>query len=778
MKTIHKPLSVLMLVLVVVVGAIFIRSVQAASYHTITIDGQCNLGTDWNENDEVFRTNVSGNFFHLTWDATNIYVGWEISGGGGADSDRRIAAFDTNPGVDDGVSAPYAGASFGSRGQPDFAIDTTGISGTVSFSTRTGSVWGTAFDPVGSLQAADATGCNNNPFVEVRIPRSLFGGELATTQPVAIYSYLANPSGTSTFSGMPDDAGLCNPSANESNELDCSLYFPDTASGQIPVDYAQVQADLVNKTYTAAINTTFHDVILEGGTLDCPASSTINVKHNFDYSSGTFNLNSCTVNFNGSGSLGGSDVTGVTFNNVTIASASVLTATTNFVVGGNWLNNGSFAASSSNAQFNGTTALSGSGPNTFYDLSIQGGGALSITTGGNINVRHDFMNDGTFLPGASTFTFNGNSLQTIGGSVDPSFNNLGVSNTGGGVDASSPITLNIQRHFAISTGVFTAPLNLNVTGNFTNSGTFNPVSGTVTFNGALTQNLVLNGPTTFNNLSVGNSTTLIEKVAANNATVNGTLLNQGVIRKTKTASSGSNNFGLTGVDVQVATPGTLSPLQIDRIDANAPGAPAPIQTGLYWILTSAGSGFTLNLSLPHTLGSAQATTQACRFTGTDWDCNRTSSTSATITRNAVTQLGTWAVGNNPATDLALNVTSSPNLVGLGGTLVYSLTATHTGLAMATGVILTDTLPISATFNSIDVSQGSCGTLANVITCNIGDVQPGVDVTATIKVQAPALPLTLTNVIDVFATNDTNAANNHSEQEAIVRYMIFLPLVQK
>jgi hypothetical protein len=776
MKTIHKTLAVMLLIVVLGVGAIFIRSAQAASYHTITIDGLCNLGTDWIENDEVFHTNTGGNFVHLTWDASNIYLGWEISNG--VDSDKRIAAFDINPGIDDGVSVTYAGASFGSRGQPEFVVETTGISGTVSFSTRAGSSWITEVDPTGSLQASDPTGCNSNPFVEVRIPRSVFGGQLGTTQPVAMYSYLANSAGTSTFSGMPLDASFCNPSASESNELNCSLYFPDTSGGQIPFDYAQVQADLASKIYTAVDGTTFHDIILEGGTLDCPASGTINVKHNFDYSSGIFNLNGCTVNFNGSSRLGGSDPTGATFNNVTIASASVLTATANFVVGGNWLNSGSFAASNGNAQFNGSTVLSGAGPNTFYDLSIQGGGTLSITTSGNINIRHDFTNDGSFLPGAGTFTFSGNTLQTIGGSVDPSFNNLTVNNTGGGIDASSLITLNVKRHVAISTGVFTAPINLNVTGNFTNSGTFNPFSGTVTFNSGLTQNLALNVPTTFNNLSVGSSTTLIETIAANNATVNGTLLNQGVIRKTKTVSTGSNNFGLTGVDVQVVTPGTLSPLRIDRIDANAPGAPAPLQTGRYWILTSAGSGFALNLTLPHNLGSAQATTQACRYTGTEWDCNRSSSTSTKITRNAVTQLGTWAVGNNPATDLALSATGTPNPVGLGGTLVYSLTATHTGLAMVTGVILTDTLPISATFNSIEVSQGSCGNVANVITCTVGDVSPGVNITATIKVQAPALPLTLTNVIDVFATNDTTAGNNHSQQDTLVRYMIFLPLVQK
>ena len=104
--------------------------------------------------------------------------------------------------------------------------------------------------------------------------------------------------------------------------------------------------------------------------------------------------------------------------------------------------------------------------------------------------------------------------------------------------------------FNMSAGTFNASNGtLNLTGDFTYSGgTFNAGTGSIGFNGGTTQNLNLTTPIVFNNLTVGNGTTLIETVSADNATVNGVLGNSGTIRKIKAiGGGGAIGLGLTGV---------------------------------------------------------------------------------------------------------------------------------------------------------------------------------------------------------------------------------------
>ena len=135
----------------------------------------------------------------------------------------------------------------------------------------------------------------------------------------------------------------------------------------------------------------------------------------------------------------------------------------------------------------------------------------------------------------------------------------------------------------------------------------------------------------------------METVAANYASVTGTLTNLGTIRKTQAISgAGPKAFGLTGVQVDVATAGSLTSLQVDRVDSNHPNATAGVRTGRYWILTPTGTGYAVNLTLPH---NALSNPTACRYTGSDWDCARTAFTSTTVTRNGVSALSPWAVGH-------------------------------------------------------------------------------------------------------------------------------------
>ena len=182
-----------------------------------------------------------------------------------------------------------------------------------------------------------------------------------------------------------------------------------------------------------------------------------------------------------------------------------------------------------------------------------------------------------------------------------------------------------------------------VSGSFTNSGTLTANGRTVTFNGAGLQNLAANVATAFANLTVNSGVTLVETVAADNVSVSGALTNLGTIRKTQAISgTGAKSFGLTAVQVNVATQGTLTSLQVDRVDSNHPNATIGVRTGRYWTLTPTGAGYSVNLTLLHN-GLSDPT--ACRYTGVYWDCARTSFTATAVVRNAVTVLSPWAVGS-------------------------------------------------------------------------------------------------------------------------------------
>ena len=189
----------------------------------------------------------------------------------------------------------------------------------------------------------------------------------------------------------------------------------------------------------------------------------------------------------------------------------------------------------------------------------------------------------------------------------------------------------------------------NIEGHFVrNGGTFVPGAGSFNFNGNSLQNLTLAVPTTFNDLTVSLGTTLIETVSADNGTVAGNLTNNGIIRKIQTVGgTGTVSFGLTAVSVDVTTQGTLSQIDVDRIDSDHPDAKPGIQTGRYWTVTPTGAGFTLDLTLLHDGLSAP---KGCRYLGAgEWDCGtipENSNTATTVTRLGVTNLSDWAVGNN------------------------------------------------------------------------------------------------------------------------------------
>lgn len=200
--------------------------------------------------------------------------------------------------------------------------------------------------------------------------------------------------------------------------------------------------------------------------------------------------------------------------------------------------------------------------------------------------------------------------------------------------------------FSMSTGTFeTSNGDLVLSGNFTHSGgIFDPSYHGITFNGTGTQTIT--GDVAFYDLTVGSGVIL---ETTGNVTLNGTLTNNGVIVETKAvAGSGPLTFGLANVAIDVTEPG-LTSLQVERRDQHHPAAPLGIQTGKYWSCTPTGSGFTLDMTLPHN-GTPDGCDEVCRYTGSGevWDCaaDHYDTENNTITRLGITQLSDWATGDD------------------------------------------------------------------------------------------------------------------------------------
>lgn len=110
-----------------------------------------------------------------------------------------------------------------------------------------------------------------------------------------------------------------------------------------------------------------------------------------------------------------------------------------------------YTITNSTVNFNGTIAQT-IPAFTFYNLVSSGTGTISLggnvlvqndlnissnldvsTSSYNIDLKHNWVNNGTFVPRTGTVTFSGSSAQTLSGAGLTSFNNLAISNTAGGV---------------------------------------------------------------------------------------------------------------------------------------------------------------------------------------------------------------------------------------------------------------------------------------------------------------------------------------------------------
>ncbi|HZI86786.1 MAG TPA: Calx-beta domain-containing protein, partial [Pyrinomonadaceae bacterium] len=114
-------------------------------------------------------------------------------------------------------------------------------------------------------------------------------------------------------------------------------------------------------------------------------------------------------------------------------------------------------------------------------------------------------------------------------------------------------------------------------------------------------------------------------------------------------------------------------------------------------------------------------------------------------------------------DLSINMFDSPDPVGAGSTLTYTVTLTNNGPERAESIVVTDNLPAEVTFISCTAAGGGvCGGTGNSRTVTFSSLAPGdmVNITLVTGVNSSVSGVTISNTAMVSsAATDPNPNNN-------------------
>jgi hypothetical protein len=513
-----------------------------------------------------------------------------------------------------------------------------------------------------------------------------FNGVSAQALPANFTTYnnltLNNPAGTSGFAGL-------------------------TVQGLIRVEQG---------TFTSS--SSYNNVQIDSGaTLAGTNATTINVSGSWT-NNGTFTANGNTVNFNGGSlqTLGGTSAT--TFNNLTINNASGVNLGNNETVGNTLtLTNGTLGVGTNTLTLNGGSSvasgsISSSATGTVnYNQSSNSQSVLAanygnltfsnfsktLPNGGTVKIASTFTTGATggHTVTGSTVEFNGGSAQALPSNFT-TYNNLTLNNLAGttgfagltvqglievkaGTFTSSSTYNNVQ----IDSGATLAGVNattINVSGSWTNNGTFTANGNSVNFNGSSGQTLGGTSVTTFNNLTIGDSSGL---TLGNNATVNGVLaltsgdldastftLTQpnsgsssgtfdviGNVKRTgfSTAACGSapcaNTLSFGNPNNQITiTAGTAPGSILVNMAKSEPATYAAAVQRNYTITPTGGSGITATLRLHYLVSELNGNTPESslnlrRFNGSNWVAvvatQPVDMTNHWVESNAVTSFSQW-----------------------------------------------------------------------------------------------------------------------------------------
>lgn len=120
--------------------------------------------------------------------------------------------------------------------------------------------------------------------------------------------------------------------------------------------------------------------------------------------------------------------------------------------------------------------------------------------------------------------------------------------------------------------------------------------------------------------------------------------------------------------------------------------------------------------------------------------------------------------NPPAADMMVDIVSTPEAPAINEQITYTITIDNDGPSTNSGVTVTVTLPLGATFGSATIDQGDCDLVKGTLFCAIGQMEVGATVVVEIVVTAPGEADTLTLSVEVSGDADDPAAANDTDEE--------------
>jgi uncharacterized repeat protein (TIGR01451 family) len=173
---------------------------------------------------------------------------------------------------------------------------------------------------------------------------------------------------------------------------------------------------------------------------------------------------------------------------------------------------------------------------------------------------------------------------------------------------------------------------------------------------------------------------------------------------------------------------------------------------LVWTLGNLAKGSTATILIKTTVNTPGTLTNIASVASEDLDLLTNNNTSKLVTPYYV------------SADLALAMTGSPSVIGIGQPLVaYTLTVTNLGQLAAGGVVISDTLPASLALSSLSLPAGvTCVTNQNAYLFNIGALTNGQSAVVGMTATALSSGLFINSATVSGSVADTNLANNSAQ----------------
>ena len=287
------------------------------------------------------------------------------------------------------------------------------------------------------------------------------------------------------------------------------------------------------------------------GTLDL-ATHTVELKNNLIVDANLL-PSSSTIIFNGLITVSGT--TPPAFNNVQLAAVSdVSLSASTFTVAGNWENEGTFNPGSSTVTFNGNSIISGSAASSFHNVDLAG----NLTApAGNMNVSGNWVyTSGTFTPNGGTITFNG-AGQNINPGGQPFYNTTfagsGTKSLAAALTVNNDLTISSGSSLDISASIHP----ISVHSDWINNGLFVPRTGKVTFAGSALQTIGGTSITNFYDLEMTNIGGPPGIRAISDVTLTNTLALAAGVTFDPDGTDGTVNFHLSSYASSTASIATL-----------------------------------------------------------------------------------------------------------------------------------------------------------------------------------------------------------------------------